>query len=376
MFRADPEGIIAVVAVLMSWALAVVLYRVGAAGSVARKLSLLLVFEGLTLGTSDSAMLLLASLSSYYEQYPWVVPGQSMIHTFGDCGMIALYPPFLAAALRTKLTRPFASRRGQGISLALASVLFVFVMAGSMLFDIEAISLSVLYLAMALLFLYSFIASLHAWYIATGAARTRARIFTLAFGFRDVCWNIIYVVAMYGTWLGLDIVEHDSSAAIFILYPLGSLVAVPLIAYGILRTQLFDIDLKIRWTIKQSTFAVAVVVITFVISEGIEMLVASELGDAWGLMAAAVAVLLLKPLQAFAERMVSLLMPNTTDTEEYKSSRKIQVYEEAVLEAHAEGGISDKEWSLLTRLRHSLGISAAEAEAIEGEVIAGPVQAA
>jgi hypothetical protein len=26
------------------------------------------------------------------------------------------------------------------------------------------------------------------------------------------------------------------------------------IAYGILRTQLFDIDLRIHWTIKQSTF--------------------------------------------------------------------------------------------------------------------------
>jgi len=73
MFQADPEGFIAVAAVLMSWALAVVLYRVGAPGSVAHKLSLLLVFEGLTLGTSDSPLLLLASLSSYYEQYPWVV---------------------------------------------------------------------------------------------------------------------------------------------------------------------------------------------------------------------------------------------------------------------------------------------------------------
>lgn len=36
---------------------------------------------------------------------------------------------------------------------------------------------------------------------------------------------------------------------------------MPLIAYGILRGQLFDIDLRIRWTIKQSTLAGAIVAI-------------------------------------------------------------------------------------------------------------------
>jgi hypothetical protein len=32
---------------------------------------------------------------------------------------------------------------------------------------------------------------------------------------------------------------------------------VTLIAYGILRMQLFDVDLRIRWTIKQSALAAA-----------------------------------------------------------------------------------------------------------------------
>jgi hypothetical protein len=190
-----------------------------------------------------------------------------------------------------------------------------------------------------------------------------------------VCWNIIYLLAMYGTWIAADWVELGSASALFMLYPLGTLVAVPLIAYGILRTQLFDIDLKIRWTIKQSTFAAIVVAITFVVSEGIEMLVAAELGDFWGLVAAAVALLFLKPLQAFAERVVSLLMPSTQNTPEYKASRKAQVYEEAVAEAHAEGGISNKERSLLVRLRDTLGITENDADAIERTIIDGPIQA-
>lgn len=375
MFHADPEGVLTLTAILLSWALAVVLYRVGAPGSMARKLSLLLVIEGFVLGTSDSILALLVAPAALLERYPWLDAPMHVIHTFGDCAMIALYPPFLAAALRTRLTRPFAGRRGRRRSLVFAAVLYAYIQISFLLFDTGEIVFSVLYFFMAVLFLYAFVASIHAWVVATGEARIRARIFTLAFGFRDVCWNVVYLLAMYGTWIAADWAELGSATAWFMLYPLGTLVAVPLIAYGILRTQLFDIDLKIRWTLKQSTFAAIVVVITFVISEGVEMLVAAELGDKWGLVAAGVAVLFLKPLQAFAERVVSLLMPNTRNTPEYKASRKAQVYEEAVAEAHAEGGISDKERSLLVRLRDTLGITEIDADAIERTIIEGPIQA-
>jgi hypothetical protein len=51
------------------------------------------------------------------------------------------------------------------------------------------------------------------------------------------------------------------------------------------------------------------------------------------------------------------------------------MYEEAVAEAHAEGGISVKERNLLARLRDSLDIAESEAEAIERTIIAGPNQA-
>jgi hypothetical protein len=46
----------------------------------------------------------------------------------------------------------------------------------------------------------------------------------------------------------------------------------------------------------------------------------------------------------------------------------MQVYEEAVSEAHYERGISEKERALLVQLRDSLGISEADADAIEGEL--------
>ncbi len=101
----------------------------------------------------------------------------------------------------------------------------------------------------------------------------------------------------------------------------------------------------------------------------------AELGNWAGLLAAAVIVFFLTPLQRFAENVATAAMPNTRNTPEYTMFRKMQVYEEAVSEAHYEGGISDKERALLTRLRDSLGISESDAMAIEADIVVRPVAA-
>jgi hypothetical protein len=147
------------------------------------------------------------------------------------------------------------------------------------------------------------------------------------------------------------------------------LLAVPLIAYGILRTQLFDIDLRIRWTIKQSTIAAAFVAIMFLVSEAAEQFLSAELGTLAGLLVATLIVFFLAPLQHFAERVANAAMPNTRETPEYVAFRKMQVYEAALAEAQQEGGISSKERALLVRLRDSLGISETDAEAIERDLM-------
>jgi len=363
MFHADLEGILALIAVLLSWALAALLYRIGTPGSVARKLAVLLVFEGITLGSSDAFFNLLASPADVFQQYPWLGTAQHIIHHFGDCVMLALYPPFLAAALQTRLTRPFGRKKMRVVLALLSAVLFFVVMFGPM-----RISVSLLYLAMTLVFVFTFVASIHAWYIATGAARSRALIFAIAFGFRDICWVIIYGDGIRLLWFRPELLESYTIPSYYIVYTLGTLFAVPLIAYGILRTQLFDLDLRIRWTIKQSTVAGMFVAVMFVISEGASQVLSDELGTVAGLLAAGVLMFFLTPLQHFAERVASTAMPNTQNTPEYAAFRKMQVYEAALAEAQHEDGISGRERALLVRLRDSLEISASDAQAIEDEL--------
>ena len=293
--------------------------------------------------------------------YPAWVQAEVVIHTLGDCAMVALYPPFLAAALQTRLTLPFASLRMR-IVLALGSTaLFFAVILGPIEYGGQ-----LLYVLMCAVFGFALVASIQAWYVASGEGRARARAFGLAFGFRDICWGFVYGYAILAIWDGsYNVVDPDATGFIYIVYALGTLLAVPLIAYGILRAKLFDIDLRIRWTIKQSTLAGIFVALVYLISEGAESFLSSELGSVAGLIASAIVVFFLAPLQRFAERVASAAMPNTENTPEYVAYRKMQVYEAAIVEAQEEGGITEKERMLLNRLRDSLGISPADAESLE-----------
>lgn len=220
-----------------------------------------------------------------------------------------------------------------------------------------------------LTFGFAFVASFLAWQAATGAARQRALIFLIAFGFRNLCWGFFYAEGLWETCGGtVYFLPGDYFTIGWVFYILGTSISVPLIAYGILRTQLFDIDLRIRWTIKQSTLAGIFAALMFLISEDASTFLAAELGNYAGLLAAAVVVFFLAPLQRFSDRVASAAMPNTKNTPEYATFRKMQVYEAAVAEAQQEGGISNKERALLVRLRDSLGVSESDAEAIESEL--------
>ncbi len=74
----------------------------------ARKLALLMVVEGVTLASTGFIDTLLGPAMLAHSAYPFWIQVEPIVHTFGDCAMLALYSPFLAAALQTKLTRPFA----------------------------------------------------------------------------------------------------------------------------------------------------------------------------------------------------------------------------------------------------------------------------
>ena len=263
------------------------------------------------------------------------------------------------------MTAPFGARRVQVALLLLAAILAAIVLWGSL-----KIGGTYLYVSLVVLFLFALVASLDAWRTAHGMAKSRAGTFAIAFGIRDVCWSFAYGWATIVLWQGTyAIVDPNASTAPYLVYALGTLLAVPLIAYGILKTHLFDIDLRIQWTIRQSTVAAAFVAVFYVVTEGADRLFEAEFGSQAGLLASALLLFFLSPLQRVAERFAGAVMPNTSDTPEYTAYRKMQVYEAALVDTLA-GGITDKERALLNHLRDSLGIAATDADALERDLTA------
>ncbi len=373
-----PIGYLGLAAIAMCWSLAVVLYRVAPPGSAGRKLAALLVLEGLVLGTAGFPEMVLGweRSNALYERLAWLDPLSFSLHHLADGGMIALYPPFLAAALATGLTRAFGKKNWRILFAILGVSLGAGTMVTRALWE-STLGSALLYVTLMLLFGYALIASIDAWRKARpGIARTRAGVFASAFGIRDLCWGFTYGASFYMIASGNMSPESGLFWGVKFVYALGTLLAVPLIAYGVLRAHLFDIDLRIRWTIKQSTLAALIVAFIFLVSEGVSTFLSAEFGNLAGLLAAAVVIFFLTPLQQFAERIASTAMPNTRNTPEYAAFRKLQVYEAAVIDALSKHGISAKERKLLAHLRESLGISAADAEAIERELQSGGEAAA
>jgi hypothetical protein len=368
MLQSQLIGILGLVAIAACWGLAVVLYRVGTAGSVARKLAVLSVVEGIVLITAGFPEFAFGVPMSFYDAHSTLRFLSGMVHHFSDAVMIVLYPSFLALALNTKLTRVFTDTSVR-IGLAIGSSVLVL----AVVFSPSRIIVTLLYSIVTLLFVYALVASIHAWRTANrGVARERASIFALAFGLRDLGWGLSYAIAAWLMWTEPDQVAMTNLAWLGkLVYALGTLVSIPLIAYGILRTQLFDIDLRIRWTIKQSTVAAVFITVFYLVSEGADRMLASEFGNMLGLMASGLVVFFLVPVQKFAERIASAAMPNSENTPEYAMFRKMQVYEAALTEALPDGNISERERGLLNSLRDSLGLSVSDAEAIEGELKMG-----
>lgn len=142
-------------------------------------------------------------------------------------------------------------------------------------------------------------------------------------------------------------------------------VATGILLYGVLRAHVFDIDLKIKWTLQQSTVAAVFVAVFFVVSELAAQMLSARVGTIVGIATAGLLVFVLAPLQKAAERLVDRAVPTSAD---YLRFRKFEIYRSAVEHALADGSVSTEERSLLERLRMDLGIAGADAQDLEASV--------
>jgi hypothetical protein len=315
-----------------------------------------------------------------------------LVHFGVDWLFVALYLPFLARALDLSILRVFKARwaeialviagLGGAMSVVLVPVWYigdVFAVADGSPFRWRyAVGPAWSYLAgfLGLIFICGFLLSWFAWHRARAElSRRRARAFSLAFGIRALVWGGLYLLAAFAS-------AHMTPGTFFMLlqlYALTLLAYVLLVSYGVLTAQLFDIDLKVRWTVRQSTVAAAFVAVFFFVSEGVQTFLSVQLGNFLGVAAAALLVFFIAPLRRAADRVADFAVPGARSGSDYEAFRKLQVYHAALEGVYSDDQVTAKERLILQRLAGAMGIAAADAERLEqdmqrGGVAASPLQ--
>ncbi len=178
---------------------------------------------------------------------------------------------------------------------------------------------------------------------------------------RLFAWTAMWSLAAF-LW-GWGFQDHDPTNLGF--NGLTRVIAVFLLGYAVVRHRAFDIDLKLRFTLKQSTLA-AVFIAVFV---GVQSLVGefftATAGLIGGAVATAILVFALAPLQAMAERVAHRALPHATPIPARPAEARSQLYAELAAAAWADGLVTAKEANVLETARVQLGLSLEQAHRLD-----------
>jgi len=352
----NPWGLTSVATALVACLFAFFLWRTAVPTPVTRRFSVLLLVEVVTLLTSTAGIPLLFN----YELSEHPSLAVDLSHHLGDVLMLVLYPIFVAHALPLKSLKGLTSVPGRIALWTVGALLFGWVMlhhAGmiSSSFDPDML----LYLVMCIMFVLIFIVSLFGLNAAnTKLAREKALAFVLAFGIRDLAWASVYLAAATGWVVGREMFINQ-------LYAGSTLLYIPIVAYGILKVQLLDIEVRLQSTVRNSVLAGGFVAVYYLISEGVNNLISNQLGEIIGFLVCAVLAIFLAPLNRWAGRFAEKLVSADTDSPDYAANRRLQIYSAAVEEALSYGDINAGQLALLDRLRQSLKVSDDDARRVE-----------
>lgn len=345
--------------------LSVLLFIAGPRRSLNRRLALLLFVVGVDVGTGAAGLLVV----DWVVARPDVTHGVRALHFTVDAALPPLYLLFLASAFASPVTRVLA-RRSVTALLGIAAVAGPAVVVWRMDdVTIGTAPLTALFAYVAGGFLLAFAIALHAFLRADpGAYRARLRTYLLAFGTLDLTWGATFLGAalLLGTGgVGEAVFSHVGN----VIYPGGALVFGFLLAYGVLRHQLLGIDVKIKWTLKQSTVAAVFVAVFFVVSELAAAAFSERLGTVVGILTAGALLFAIVPLQHFAQRVADKAMPGVKPVGEMTEDERAEAYRRQLEAAYVDGVVDTSERRILEAAREALEIDGDIALAIEREVM-------
>ena len=359
----------------LAWTLAVVALRAAPGRRLNRILAGLLLLEGAYTGTNVGLILFMEDRSA-----------ATLVSLIGMITQIALplvYLLFLGEAIRTRLTAPFRGRRSTAAVAAAITILcgvgllrpslFLTDVAPSTLghwnYVYQGLGLRVVQFY-GLVHLFGLGVAILAFRGAAAGsiARSQAGLFILAFGLRDAymglaatLFPVLRPVPMWG-----DFFYNPGIGLIYAAY-------VPLLAYAILKYQLFSIDLRLKLVLRQGSAGALIAAVFLVVSEALESVVAVD-GVVTGILLAMLVAVLLRPAQTVAERIAGAVLPNVELDDAYFEQRRLAIFRAALESATIDGRISSDEREMLTRLQMELGLGNDVAATLEREALAAAVE--
>lgn len=203
-------------------------------------------------------------------------------------------------------------------------------------------------------------------------ARRHAKTIALAVGIRDcVAMMSLFIMPAVAQGIEEDLSRLDYQLFIFFNvagFSLAILAACLVTARGILKSQLYDIDLKIKKGAVRGVVGTLVIGVVLVVGQLIQNATTDTLGVVGGAIAAGLLLLAIRPLEKAATRVADAAAPRVQATPDYISVRKSEVYKAALEGAMQDGTMTDRERNVLTRLQLELGIANAEARSLEHQM--------
>lgn len=350
-------------AALVAWGFALYVYVIAPASTSSRLLIAMLIVDGV------------AVLSSWQFWHPvdtFLQLGEGVwwrVHAASDWAVIGVYLAFVGATVQSPLARPLSGALMRKLLITGGAVMALAMVPLENAFFVSRVA-PALYTLIAISLTWGFAAAIHAWITAQDkGSRSRACAFAVAFGVRDTIWVVTFLFSVMFT-MGYFDDQSTITPYAGMLYVSAVIVYVPLVAYGMLRTQLFDIDLRLKRTLKRSTVMAIFVAVFFLVFGLAELYLSRMLGGLLGLLCTSALVFFLDPLQRAAERLSDAAMPGTRDTPEYEAFRKLQVYEATLHASIDHGELPLHRRTVLDTLIESLGIDPAIARRLEEDALA------
>ncbi len=143
-----------------------------------------------------------------------------------------------------------------------------------------------------------------------------------------------------------------------------------LLAYGMLRFQILGLDMRVKWTIKQSTLGGIFIGSFVAVSQIAGAWLEDELGSSViGVVATGFLLLAFSPLKRLAERISRAAVPDAQPVDAMATDDRLEIYTEQLEFAWANGVIDAQERVRLAKLRERLHIDAETAMRLETEVL-------